>query len=101
MKKLFALAVLAVFALGFGGIVSAEDARGNSPLSKVEPMAKEEATAPAVEKKAVLVPEEEATPAEEEKAKDENVIAPEKEATDDLAAAPVKEDEAPKSDDIE
>ncbi len=92
MKKLFALAVLVVFTLGFGNFARAEEVRSNSPLSKVEPTAiKQEVPTP--EKKAVLAPEEEAKP-------EEDAIAPEKEATDDLMA-PATEEEAPKPDSME
>ena len=86
MKKLLVLAILTVFAFGFGRIASAvESTRSNSPLSKVEPaMVKEEAPR---EKTEAMVPEETAVPA------DESAIALEEEADDLLA--PAKEDEAP------
>lgn len=90
MKKLFTLAVLTIFAFGFGGIASAaESARSSSPLSKVEPnMVKEEAPVAApVATTETMAPQETAA------STDESDITLD-EAVDDLSA-PAKEDEAP------
>ena len=86
MKKLFALAVLTLFALGFGTTASAEEGvRSNSPLSKVEPAMPKEAV-PA--KKEVVIKPQEKTES------DENVAAPAENAEEDLMTL-AKEDETP------
>ncbi len=97
MKKLFVYAVLAIFALGFGSVARAEEARSNSPLSKVEP-AMEATPSATPDMKTVIPSVASADLAPQEEAKSEtDALDPAKEASDDLAA-PAPEDEAPKSD---
>ena len=90
MKKWFAVAILAIFAFGFGRIASAqESARSNSPLSKVE-----EPTMPTMPKEAVPAEKKQVVVPEEKAASEEDAVIPDENTGDELMA-PAMEDEVP------